>query len=240
MATCQSPALFLLQYLNRYTKKVSVCITIKRTMRRFFRKQYARNKTAILCMSAVSVLVLGLFAYTEYMQHRRLIPDPTTYVQLLQLVANAESKGNDNAYFGNAGNSSIDFTSMSIAEVMKWQADYVSQGSPSSAVGRYQLLSTTLAGLVDELAIDTNQSFDRSMQDRMAGALIERRGAEGYVNGELTPQAFAANLAKEWAALPRVVGENPEDSYYVSDGLNKSLVSVDEVLDAIRPISHKR
>jgi len=198
-------------------------------------ERWIKNRKVIPVVLAVLLLVC-LFAYTEYMQNRRLSVDPATYAQLLRLVAKVESKENYNAYFGNVGNSTVNFISMPIAEVMKWQSEYVSQGNPSSAVGKYQIISTTLTGLVDELNVDTNQSFDQAMQDKMAVALIERRGAEAYANGELTREEFAANLAKEWAALPRVIGENSDASYYASDGLNKSLVSVDEVLKAIEPI----
>ncbi len=197
-----------------------------------------RNRTVILVV-CISTLFLGAFIYTEYMQNRRLAADPTTYTPLLHLIAKVESKGNYNAYFGHAGNSSIKFTKMSIAEVLKWQSKYVKQGSPSSAVGKYQIIDTTLKGLVKQLDVDTRQPFDQVMQDKFAAALIERRGAEAYVNGELTREKFAANLAKEWASFPRVIGKNAAASYYASDGLNKSLVGVDEVLKAIEPISHK-
>lgn len=184
----------------------------------------------------VFIIIAGLI-YNSYMQNRRLTVNPTTYRPLLQLIAKAESNDNYNAHFGNASNSSIDFTKMPIADVLKWQAEYIQQGNPSSAVGRYQIINTTLSGLVNQLAIDTNQKFDHAMQDRLAIALLERRGAESYINEELTPEQFAANLAKEWAGLPKVIGDNPNDSYYASDGLNKSQVKVDEVLKAIEPIS---
>ncbi len=182
---------------------------------------------------------MGIFTYTTYIQNKRLTVDPATYAPLLKLIASVESKGNYNAYFGQAANSSVDFTSMSVAEVMDWQHGYVQQGSPSDAVGRYQIISSTLSGLVRELGIDTSQKFDQSLQDKMAIALLERRGSERYVNNELTLDEFAANLAKEWAALPKVIGENPDDSYYASDGLNRSLVSADEVRRAIEPIAPK-
>lgn len=174
-----------------------------------------------------------------YIQNKRLTADPNTYTPLLQLIATVESKGNYNAYFGNAANSAINFTEMTISEVMKWQAEFVRQGNASSAVGRYQIVDTTLMGLVRQLGIDTNDKFDRDTQDKLAVALIERRGAESYVNNELTRDEFAANLAKEWAALPKVIGENPHESFYASDGLNKSFVSVDEVRKAIEPIGPK-
>lgn len=159
--------------------------------------------------------------------------DPVAFAPLLHLIARAESNDNYNAYFGNSTNFEIDFTSMSIAEVLAWQAAYVQQGSPSSAVGRYQILDTTLAGLVRQLGIDTSQKFDRSMQDGLAIALLERRGAVRYVNEELTREEFAANLAQEWAALPKVLGDNPDQSYYASDGINRSRVEVSEVLNVI-------
>lgn len=183
-----------------------------------------------------AVLLAGAIGYASYMQHRRLTVDPVTYEPLLQLIAHAESKDNYNAYFDNAGNTSVTFTTMSLAEVMQWQANYVSGGSPSSAVGRYQITNTTLAGLVRQLGIDTDETFNQAMQDRLAIALLERRGSEDYINNQLSRNQFAANLAKEWAALPKVIGENPSASYYAGDGLNKSLVDIDTVLRAIEPI----
>lgn len=210
---------------------------LKRKLFRFV-KRHRQDRLFIITVAA-SLFLVCLFVYTTYIQNKRLSVDPASYAPLLQLIAKVESKGNYNAYFGNAANSSVDFTKMSVAEVMQWQSEYVQQGSPSNAVGKYQIVSTTLAGLVRELNIDTSKKFDQAMQDAMAITLLERRGAERYINNELTRDEFAANLAKEWAALPKVVGENPNDSYYASDGLNRSLVSVDEVRRAIEPISPK-
>ena len=185
------------------------------------------------------VFVAALIAYTIGSMNQRLQVDPVSAKPLLDLIARVESKGNYNAYFGNAGNTSIKFTEMSIADVLSWQEDFIAAGHPSSAVGRYQIISTTLKGLVQQLNIDTNQPFNEAMQDRMAVALLERRGATEYVNNQIDEQQFAAELAKEWAALPRVVGDRPEQSYYAGDGLNKALVKVDEVLRAVGGVSAK-
>lgn len=216
---------------------IGVSSKLKRMLRRRV-KRMLRNKRVLL-FTGVGLLSLALIGYTDYMQHRRLSVDPTTYTPLLSVIAKAESKGNYNAYFGNASNSSIDFTRMTIAQVLQWQADFVRQGNPSSAVGKYQIINTTLAGLVHQLGIDTNKQFDQATQDKLAVALLERRGAEKYVNKEISSQEFAANIAKEWAGLPKVIGPNPEKSYYASDGLNKSRVDVDEVMKAIEPIKAK-
>jgi len=201
-------------------------------------RQWRRNRSFVLIVSGL-VLFVGMSLYTVHMSHQRLAVDPSSYSQLLQLIARVESNGNYNAYFGNARNTSIDFTAMSIAEVMAWQADFVKRGNASSAVGRYQIIDTTLAGLVRQLGIDTNRKFNQATQDEMAIALLERRGTTSYVNKELTVDQLAASLAKEWASLPKVIGQNPDESYYASDGLNKSLVSVDEVRRAIQPIRPK-
>lgn len=198
-------------------------------------KRWRRNHAFRL--SVVIVLLLaGIFTYAGYMTNQRAAVNPESYKPLLNLIANAESSGNYNAYFGNSRNAEIKFTEMSVADVRKWQEDYVAQGSPSSAVGRYQIISNTLDGLVNELGIEPTQKFDESTQDAMAIALLERRGSVEYVNEELSQEQFAANLAKEWAALPKVVGDNPDQSYYAGDGLNKSRVSPDTVLKAIEPI----
>ena len=182
------------------------------------------------------MLCLSIIGYAVYMDTRRRTVDPTSYRPLLELIAKVESKGNYNAHFGSPNNTTTNFTAMTIADVQRWQAEFVAQGNASSAVGRYQIIDSTLAGLVKQLGIASKQKFDQATQDRLAIALLERRGGEEYINQELTREEFAANLAMEWAALPKVIGKNPDSSYYDGDGLNKSLVDSTEVLKAIEPI----
>ncbi len=147
---------------------------------------------------------------------------------LLNMIAKVESKYNYDAYFGNPDNTSVRFTSMSVAQVLAWQKQFIEDGSPSSAVGRYQFMDTTLSGLTKELHIDPASKFDKTLQDKLAVALLERRGLREYINGTLTREKFANNLSKEWAALPKVIGDHPEQSYYARDGLNKALLSLPE------------
>lgn len=204
---------------------------------RSLKKRFRRNWPAV---SAGAVVVLmGFLAYFDYMESKKLVIDPAAYSSLLQLIAEAESNGNYNAYFSNASNTQVRFTEMTIAEVMSWQRDFLAQGNASSAVGRYQIIDSTLNSLVGEMSLDLNEKFDERTQDEMAAKLLERRGSVAYVNNELSSRDFAANLAKEWAALPKVVGDNPEESYYASDGLNKSHVSTSEILGAIDGIKVK-
>lgn len=212
--------LFLKKKINKLT----------RAWRKKLRKQSTR------AYLSVGVLVLGLFSYIGYISTMNHSINTAVYKPLLHLIAEAESNGNYNAYYGNPENQSVVFTDMTVQEVMDWQAGFIAQGSPSSAVGRYQIIDTTLHGLVRELNLDTSLKFDQELQDRLAVTLLERRGANEYVRDELTAEEFAANLAKEWAALPKVVGENPEHSYYTGDGLNQSRISRDQILSTIAMI----
>ncbi len=210
---------------------------LKRIIRRRVKRLF-RNKKFTFAVS-VGVLCLAVISYTSYMELRRVTLDPVSCTALLNVIAKAESRGNYNAYFGNAANSSIDFTHMSIGQVMQWQADFIRQGNPSSAVGKYQIINTTLSGLVHQLGLNTNTPFNQQTQDRLAITLLERRGAKEYLSHEINQQEFAANLAKEWAGLPKVIGPEPEKSYYASDGLNASHVAPSEVLKAIEAIKAK-
>lgn len=172
-------------------------------------------------------------AYKNYMDTNL---DPTAYRPLLNTIAKGESKGNYNAYWGNAANSSIRFTDMSVGQVLDWQEAYVKQGSPSSAVGKYQIVRPTLAGLVQKFKINPEEKFDASLQDRLAVALLEKRGAHEYMQNKLSRDQFAANLAQEWAALPKVTGPNPDQSYYATDGINKVQISKNEIFEALAAV----
>lgn len=180
---------------------------------------------------------VSILGYAVYMDNRRLSVDTQSTKPLLEVIARAESKGNYNAHFGNPTNTATKFTDMTIAEVQEWQAKFIGQGAASSAVGRYQIIDSTLAEIVAALHIAPSEKFDESMQDRLALSLLERRGSEKLVNNEMSREEFAANLAMEWASLPKVVGDDPEASYYAGDGLNKSLVSSSDVLQAVDKIS---
>lgn len=175
------------------------------------------------------LLFLGILVH---MQSRREI-----YVaDLLDTIARVESRDNYNAYFGVPRNQTIRFTEMSIDDVLAWQQQYVAAGSASSAVGRYQFINTTLKSLAAELNIEGTELFDQELQDRLATALLQRRGLSGYIDGKLSREQFAHNLSKEWAALPRVIGDNPEQSFYDGDGLNEALVSPEEIYKGIETL----
>ncbi|PLS82068.1 hypothetical protein CYG49_00330, partial [Candidatus Saccharibacteria bacterium] len=142
----------------------------------------------MILLGALLLVIGGVGMITEGVEMKR------DYSVLLDTIARGESKGNYNAYFGNANNTTIQFTKMKVGEVLAWQRDYVAKGSPSNAVGKYQIIQPTLEGLVRQLEIDHNQIFDEALQDRMAVALLERRGAEEFFDKEISREQFAHNL----------------------------------------------
>jgi muramidase (phage lysozyme) len=160
------------------------------------------------------------------------------YTPLLNVIAKGESGGNYNAYYGNGDNTSKEFTEMSVRQVLSWQKAYVKNGSPSSAVGKYQFIQGTLRGLIIDLDVDMNEKFDAQLQDRLAIKLLERRGLREYAEGRLSRREFAANLAQEWASLPKMTGSRPSRSFYAGDGLNSAHVSMGEVYNALEALEN--
>ncbi len=199
----------------------------KRTITRL-KKRVARSRGWLLAGAAV--ILVGVMTVTSQTNSSLT---PAAYRPLLAVIAKGESGGNYNAHFGNPANETVRFTDMTVAEVLQWQERYVQNGSFSNAVGKYQFIRPTLVDITNTLAIEPTARFDAALQDRLAIALIERRGVVAYVNDELTREEFAANLAKEWAALPKMDGPNPQESYYAADGVNAAGVSADEVVAAL-------
>lgn len=207
---------------------------LRRTFKQGWRVMHRRPALALL---VVIVLISGSIIYMQNQRGPTMV-DPSAYTPLLNTIAQGESNGNYNAHYGKADNESVRFTDMTIEQVLQWQEEFVRQGSPSSAVGKYQIIRPTLLKLVQSLKLDPTQTrFDPATQDRLAIALIEKRGAIDYVENKLTREQFAANLSQEWAALPKVIGENPNDSYYAGDGLNHARISIDQILAALNDFS---
>ena len=160
----------------------------------------------------------------------------TRFDGLLELVSRHEGGTNYDARYGAIGNKDPKFTSMTIAQVRQWQRNFVKNGSKSSAVGRYQIIQNTMAGLIQSMKISLDAPFDKEMQDRMAMQLLTRRGLGKFLKGTISVEAFGRALSQEWASLP--VLENTKgahkslqagDSFYAGDGLNKAHVSEKDV-----------
>lgn len=125
-------------------------------------------------------------------------------------------------------------TQMTIQEVLDWQ-ESIDQAVRSEAVGRYQIIEDTLRGtnnndpdsprgrtLYSKAGLSASDKFDPANQDKLAIALIEGRGLNRYMEGKLSVEQFANNLAHEWAGLPLVTGPKAGSGVYDGDGLNQA------------------
>lgn len=153
----------------------------------------------------------------------------------LDFIAVHESRGNWNAYYGAVDNTDDPpFTRMTVDEVLAWQ-----EGRRFSACGKYQVILKTMLSLKAELGLAGAERYDEAMQDRMATALLRRRGLDDFLAGRLGRKVFALSVAREWAALPGVLAPFFERSVYAGDGVNRALVGVEEYLAAIDLMRHQ-
>ena len=129
---------------------------------------------------------------------------------------------------------------MTVGEVLAWQLrairEYRAQRKARtgySAAGRYQIIRSTLQGLVDAGATRLDETFGADTQDALGFALLRRRGFMRWLAGRMTDDRFADSLSKEWASLPYKTGR----SAYDRDGHgNRSLVSREEVMAVLKAI----
>lgn len=128
-------------------------------------------------------------------------------------------------------------TRMTVDEVIADGPTWTKWGSPgSSAAGRYQFMNATLKDLKAQLGINKAQAFDANLQDRLGFHLLKRRGYDAFMAGSITATEFGRRLAMEWASLPVLANTKGAhrnvtrgQSYYAGDGVNKSLITPDQV-----------
>ena len=173
------------------------------------------------------------------------IPAPAAY--LLDFIASYEApKGYGTVYGNKQDRLPKPLTAMTLAEVIAAGPAW-SRAFGSSACGRYQFMTATLIDLRKSLVLMGSDLFSPDFQDRLALALLRRRGYEAFVAGKLSLAGFGLKIAQEWASFPvlasvkgahRAVSRG--QSYYAGDGLNKALVSPAAVetafLNALRQV----
>jgi len=148
---------------------------------------------------------------------------------LLTAIRSKEApKGYGQVYGGIPAREQVDVSKMTVGGVLAWQSSLRKRKiSKSTAAGAYQFIYLTLAQTVKEMGISLDAKFDAALQDKMAVYLMQKRGFNEYLDGKLSPEAFANNLAMEWASVPVVTPIKgakrflqPGDSYYKGDKLN--------------------
>lgn len=154
--------------------------------------------------------------------------------KLKEFIANLESWWNYNAIFSNFNQSKIDYTKMTIREVLK---DMKKRGRTkwSSATWKYQFMHDTLNELSKNLKIDIDkQLFSKEFQEKIANIKLKQRWLNDFINWEIKRDTFQENLSMEWAALPK---NKTGKSFHEDDWINKAFCSndsLDKALDNIK------
>lgn len=149
--------------------------------------------------------------------------------QAFNFLAGAEgTTGSYNTVYG-GGAAPLD--QMTISEVIARGKAQARGNNVSSAQGRYQFMSYTLEDLVSKGVVGADELMTPEVQDRMAQALLERRGLKEWQEGKLSDDAFINNLAMEWASIPRA---DTGRSHYSGDRAgNKATVSIPAVRELL-------
>ena len=125
-----------------------------------------------------------------------------------------------------------DLHRMTIDEVIAYQDRIIAEGAQSSAMGRYQIIRDTLAGLIARHGISRGLIFDEEVQTYLARTLMRDCG---FYDPEHPVDELGNCLAGQWAALPVLSGPGAGRSRYAGDGLNAHAVDAAEfraVLDS--------
>ena len=162
---------------------------------------------------------------------RSVTPGPRG--EVLDLLAQPESRGNYNAWFGNAEQSAIDLTRMTVSEVRALQGRLLESGNGGSAIGRYQIIPSTFDGLINRMGLTGEELFSRQLQDRMALRLANDAGMSSWMRGGISDHDFAHNLSRIWAGLPK---DASNESFYQKDGVNKAHIDYGVVIATLGEI----
>lgn len=106
----------------------------------------------------------------------------------------------------------------------------------SSAAGAYQFMNDTLKDLKRDPGYAGILKLTPEAQDMLGYALLQRRGFEKFLRGEISVQQFGLALAQEWASFPVLAvtkGAHRQvargETYYAGDALNKALVKPEAI-----------
>lgn len=123
--------------------------------------------------------------------------------KMLDFIGGLESNGNYNALvYGKGTKKEDNLTGMTIGQVMEYQKSMIKNGHASTAVGKYQFISSTLKEAMKAVGLTENDMFSPENQDKMGMYLLNKRGWSEYKAGRIGPEEFANRLGKEWASLP--------------------------------------
>jgi hypothetical protein len=101
-------------------------------------------------------------------------------------------------------------TRMTLGEIQDWIA--ATPGQPH-AIGRYQIIPSTLRHLIAKEGLTRDARFDAALQDSLADVLMTEAGLQVFLSGDMARPAFMDRLARVWAGLPTANGKSHYHGY---------------------------
>jgi len=165
---------------------------------------------------------------------------------LLQEISEGEGTSGASGYntefdYGKHSNADKPLSEMTMTEVKAHQkemlrtqyANGVAKGTGSSAVGKYQFISSTLQNTQDSMGISDDTVFSPEIQDQMGEYLLRNQGGlNEYENSDKSEAAqakFVNDMASQWASIAEY-GTN--ESRY-----GQSVGTTNDELAAVIPVS---
>lgn len=132
------------------------------------------------------------------------------YRPLLNLIGFTEGTDKGRGYnetlgYGAYTGGDVNLVGMTLGEIDKLQTKMLRHPKnkfKSSALGRYQIVRTTLRTIKATLGLADTVKFNELTQDQMGCFLLGQRGVDKYLAGRLKEDTLINNLAKEWASFP--------------------------------------
>lgn len=137
------------------------------------------------------------------------------YRPMLDLIGKSEGTDKGRGYnetlgYGGYTGGDVDLVSMTLDQIDALQTKMLANRKnklKSSALGRYQIIRTTLRTMRQQLGLTGREKFDADEQDRLACYLLGQRGIDKWLANRLSLDTLIANLAQEWASIPKPNGK---------------------------------
>ncbi len=162
------------------------------------------------------------------------------YRPMLDLIGKSEGTDKGRGYnetlgYGAYTGGDVNLIGMTLDQIDKLQTKMLQHPKNklrSSALGRYQIIRTTLRAVRQQLGLTGSEKFDAAMQDRLGCYLLGQRGIDKWLSGRLALDTLLGNLAQEWASLPKPDGKG----HYAGQNAG---VSVSQVKAALAEVGRR-
>ncbi len=152
------------------------------------------------------------------------------YRPMLELIGRSEGTDKGRGYnetlgYGAYTGGDVDLVGMTLDQIEALQSKMLANRQnklKSSALGRYQIIRTTLRTMRQQLGLTGREKFDGDMQDRLACYLLGQRGIDKWLANRLSLDTLIRNLAQEWASIPKPNGKGHYEGQ--SAGVSVSMV----------------